>query len=262
MSVARAEGRHYVRAILTYHSIDPSGSPISCHPDVYDQHVRWLASGRVKVTTIDELVTLPASADAVAVTFDDAFVNFGDLAGPKLLAHGIPVTVFVATDHVGATNAWRGVKEPGTPHLPILGWPALVRLQSQGVSLGAHSRTHPDLTRVSRSQLQDEVRGSADIIERETGSRPSAFAYPYGRFDSTTAALVSDVYRFGCTVEFRPLGDSVRPALLPRLDMYYFQPPERLETWGTPAFSRLVGTRHRLRRIRQQWLEMMDGVLR
>ena len=42
-----------MRAILTYHSIDESGSPISVDPDAFRRHVRWLASGRVRVTTPD-----------------------------------------------------------------------------------------------------------------------------------------------------------------------------------------------------------------
>ena len=30
-----------MRAILTYHSIDASGSPISCAPDAFGRHVSW-----------------------------------------------------------------------------------------------------------------------------------------------------------------------------------------------------------------------------
>ncbi len=248
-----------MRAILTYHSIDPSGSPISCHPDAFDRHVSWFSSGRVKVTTIDELMTLPPSADAVAITFDDAFVNFRDLAAPKLLAHGIPVTVFVPTDHAGGTNAWRGTREPGIPALSILDWSALVRLQRNGVALGAHSRTHPDLTRISSAQLENELRGSAEIIERETGTRPTSFAYPYGRFDGRAEALVSAVYRFGCTVDFRLLDGHAAASSLPRLDTYYLQQPGRLETWGTPAFARFVMVRRRLRRIRRATITRLTG---
>ena len=36
--------------------------------------------------------------------------------------------------------------------------------------LGAHSRTHADLTRMTASELEDEVLGSADVIAREAGA--------------------------------------------------------------------------------------------
>ena len=251
-----------MRAILTYHSIDASGSPISCSPEAFDRHVAWLSSGRVKATTLDDLVSLPADSDAVAVTFDDAFLNFRETAAPRLMAHGIPATVFVAADHAGGTNAWGGVAQSGIPLLPILDWDSLASLQRQGIGLGAHSRTHPDLTRIPAAQLDDEIRGAADLIQRETGSRPTSFAYPYGRYDQRAETLVRAAYKYGCGVEFRVLDDSSRVSALPRLDMFYFQEPGRLEGWGTPEFARFIAVRRRLRRIREGWQEVVSGMLR
>ena len=240
-----------MRAILTYHSIDASGSPISCHPEAFDRHVRWLTSGRVTVTSIDVLIRLPEWADAVALTFDDAFANFAELAAPKLLGAGLACTLFVVSDAAGRTNAWGGRHERGIPELRLLDWSELLRLQEQGVALGSHSRTHPDLTALDPSRLEDEVVGSADVIARETGRRPSTFCYPYGRVDELSAAVVSRTFRYACMTEFRALPDDVAVARLPRLDAFYFERPGLLETWGTPSFSRFVRRRRQLRRIRR-----------
>ena len=250
-----------VRAILTYHSIDCSGSPISCHPDAFERHVEWFRSGRVRVTTIPDLLALPPAVDAVAITFDDGFVNFEDIAAPRLLQHGLPVTLFVVADQTGRTNAWDGRPAPGIPHLPLLDWPSLARLQARGVTLGAHTRTHRDLTHLAPAAVAEEVRGSADVIEQRTGTRPSLFAYPYGRFDADTAAIVSSVFRYGCTTEFRVLGPQITPAALPRLDMYYFQQPEKLASWGTPRFDRFVALRRGLRRLRRSAVAATGVVL-
>ncbi len=239
-----------MRAILTYHSIDPSGSAISVHPDTFAQHVRWLTSGRVTVTTIDDLVGLPATVDAVAITFDDGFVNFREVAAPRLLAAGLPVTLFVVGDRVGTTNAWDGCPDRGIPHLPLLDWPALARLQEMGVVLGAHSRSHTDLTRLNQTAVEDEVHGSRDVIERETGRRPSAFAYPYGRLNDTVAGIVADAFSYACTTEFRTLDDVAASIRLPRLDMYYLKRKRRLESWGSAEFRRFVRIRRQVRRLR------------
>jgi peptidoglycan/xylan/chitin deacetylase (PgdA/CDA1 family) len=244
-----------MRAILTYHSIDPSGSPISVHPEAFDRHVAWLTSGRVTVTTIDRLLSLPSSVDAVAITFDDAFVNFGETAAPRLLTHDLPVTLFVVSDRVGTTNAWAGRPDHGIPHLPLLDWSALARLQARGVLLGAHSRTHPDLTALGPAAVEDEICGSAELIERATGSRPTAFAYPYGRTDDRTARIAAGAYRCACTTEFRALDDGAADARLPRLDMYYFQRRGRIESWGSPDLARFISARRRLRRVRQWVME-------
>jgi peptidoglycan/xylan/chitin deacetylase (PgdA/CDA1 family) len=240
-----------MRAILTYHSIDTSGSPISVHPDAFDRHIAWLRSGQVRVATIHDLVALPHTEDAVAITFDDGFANFSDLVAPRLLGHGLPVTLFVVSEQVGKTNRWRDCAEAGIPDLPLLDWPALARLREQGAVLGAHSRTHVDLTRLGRGQIEDEVNGSAETIERQVGVRPDVFAYPYGRLNASVTEIVSRAFRYGCTTELSTLPCAVVPAQLPRLDMYYFQSPERLTRWGTPAFERYITLRHGMRRVRQ-----------
>ena len=239
-----------MRAILTYHSIDDSGSAISVHPDAFRRHVDWLTSGRVKATTLDDLVTLPSASDAVAITFDDGFENFEE-HGRHLLDRGVPVTVFVVSDRVGKTNAWGDTASPGIPVLPLLDWPALRRLRERGLDLGAHSRTHVDLTGLAQGPLEDEIRGSADAIFKETGVRPTVFAYPYGHVDDSAAAVVADAFEFGCTTDFQVLRDGAKSERLPRLDMYYMQRPGRIEGWGTPAFARFVAVRHKLRQVKQ-----------
>lgn len=240
-----------MQAILTYHSIDRSGSPISCDPDSFERHMLWLRSGRVRVTTIDDLATLAPSTDAIAITFDDGFESVGAFAAPRLLAAGLPATVFVVSGHAGMTNAWGGVRKAGIPDLPLLGWDAIGRLAEQGIHVGSHSRTHPDLTRLSGDALADEVVGSADAIQAKTGTRPTVFAYPYGCLDARAVEVVGATYAFACTTEFQTLDEATHPARLPRLDAYYFQKPGALEAWGTSAFERMVHRRDTLRRLRR-----------
>src|SRR5512138_3223815 len=128
-----------MRAILTYHSIDESASPISISERVFRRQVQWLAGGGVQVVSLDTLLRLPVDADAVALTFDDGFVNVGDLAAPMLVEHDLPATVFVVSDAVGGTNRWAAGPDPGVPELPLLGWDALARLSARGIDLGSHT---------------------------------------------------------------------------------------------------------------------------
>jgi peptidoglycan/xylan/chitin deacetylase (PgdA/CDA1 family) len=237
-----------MRAILMYHSIDTSGSTVSCHPDAFDRHVRWLSSGRVEVTSVEGLLALPPSTDAVAITFDDGFVNFGDIAAPRLLANGLASTVYVVAEHAGRTNEWDR-REPHIPQQPLLDWPALARLREQGVTLGSHSRTHANLATLSRAHIEEEVCGSVEIIERETGARPTTFAYPYGRVNAQAARVVERVFRYACTTEFRLLDAGAPLARLPRLDAFYLQEPGLLESWGTRRFETFIRQRHRQRRL-------------
>lgn len=240
-----------MRAILTYHSIDGSGSPISCDAETFARHVRWFASGHVEVSPLEDLVALPATANAVAITFDDAYENVAQTAIPQLVAHGLPCTVFVVADRVGSTNSWDRPGHRSIPRLPLLDWDALGRLSAQGVAIGSHGCTHADLTRLAPSRMEAEVAGAAEVIAQRIGRRPTVFAYPYGRLDDGAARAVTAVYRYGCTAEFRLLDQLATPARLPRLDTYYFREPGLLEFWGTPRFDRFVRRRRWLRLVRE-----------
>ncbi len=239
-----------MRAILTYHSIDPSDSPISIAEPVFRRQVEWLASGRVKVVSLEELLRLPAEAEAVAITFDDGFENFSAIAAPLLTRHRLPVTLFVVTDRAGETNQWGGQADPRVPTLPLMDWPTLGRWSEAGVKLGGHTKTHPHLTQLGSAELEEQVAGSADRIRHETGGSPFAFAYPYGSVDARVAAVAARFYGCACGTELRALGSGDQPHKLPRLDMYYFRRPGRLEAWGSPSFHRYLWLRARARSFR------------
>ena len=82
-----------MKAILTWHAIDESRSPISVSREVFADQVAFLASGRVRVVPLGSILT--ESGDAVALTFDDAFTSFSEVAWPALRDAGLPATVFV-----------------------------------------------------------------------------------------------------------------------------------------------------------------------
>jgi peptidoglycan/xylan/chitin deacetylase (PgdA/CDA1 family) len=241
-----------VRAILTYHSIDESGSPISLHPETFGRHVRWLSSGRVRVLPLSELVSLPDNdpVDAVALTFDDGFANFTTAAWPHLREHGLPATLFVVTGHVGGVNNWGGRPAPRIPTLPLATWDSLALCLREGVDIAAHTRTHPHLPSLESAQVADEIEASCRDIQSRLGCRPRSFAYPYGAVSRAAAVVAGGAVAWACTTAYRPLGADVDPHRLPRLDAYYFQRPDCFDGWGTSWFRCQIGFRHGLRTAR------------
>jgi peptidoglycan/xylan/chitin deacetylase (PgdA/CDA1 family) len=240
-----------MRAILTYHSIDDSGSVISVSPERFAHHVAWLASGVVRVTTLEELMSLRADADAVALTFDDGFDNFASQAWPRLREHDLPATVFVVTEHAGADNRWGSAGAGGIPAYPLMGWDTLARLREEGVALGSHTRTHASLTQVALARLTDELAGSQETIRVRTGAVATALAYPFGDVDSRVTDAAAAFYRCGVTTELRTLASADSHMLLPRLDMFYFRDPGQIEAWGTSAFRLRLALRAAARRARR-----------
>lgn len=230
-----------MRAILTYHSVDDSGSVISVDERTFTRHVRWLAASHVRVLPLDQLGEASEGEDAVAITFDDGLESFGRVVAPLLRDYGLPSTLFVVTDAVGSTNAWRGCADAGIPVQPLLDWDALGRIAGDGVSLGAHTCTHLNLTSAPDEEAEREIVGSKSRLARELGIVATTFAYPYGGVSESARDVVAREFRYGVTTRLATLSSHEHPALLPRLDSFYLRAPGTLESWGTRRFRLRMG---------------------
>jgi len=73
----------------------------------------------------------------------------------------------------------------------VLGWDELRRLAREGVTLGAHTRTHPLMNRVSLEEVRAEAVGSLRDLEREIGAVPPIFAYPSGGFNDEVVRILA-----------------------------------------------------------------------
>jgi peptidoglycan/xylan/chitin deacetylase (PgdA/CDA1 family) len=74
----------------------------------------------------------------------------------------------------------------------VLDWDDLRRLAKEGVTIGAHSQTHPLLNRISIQAARDEVVGSLKDLQREIGIMDPVFAYPGGRYTKEVVQAVKD----------------------------------------------------------------------
>ena len=240
-----------MRAILTYHSIDVSGSPISIDRDCFARHVRFMTSPGVRVVPLAQIEN--AKGNALAVTFDDGFLNFAEVAWPLLREHDLPATLFVVSGRVGELNDWGGEQQPGIPTLPLCDWDALGRMAEEGLELGAHSRRHPYLEGLPDADQGEEIEGCAEDIEERTGQVPQSFCYPYGSFDAAALARVRAHYARACTTELDHLRGGEDAHRLPRLDAFYYRAPGRLEAWGTGAFRRHLWVRRLARGVKGRW---------
>ena len=236
------------RAILTYHSIDEQGSPISVSPSSFARHIEFLASDRVNVVPLDEIASCTDSRPTVALTFDDGLESFASHAWPMLRDHGLPCSLFVVTGRVGESNRWNDLAS--VPDQRLLDWDELGGLAEQGVSLGSHSVTHRDLTTLSTHELRDELSDAIESLVAHSGVEPTSFAYPFGSFNAEVANVTRELYSWGVTTRMALLGKD-DPILLPRVDAFYLSAPGRIEAFGRPAFARFVRWRHFLRRLRR-----------
>jgi peptidoglycan/xylan/chitin deacetylase (PgdA/CDA1 family) len=57
---------------------------------------------------------------------------------------------------------------------------------------GAHTVSHPHLTRLDRKAQVQEIGRSVGCLEKHLGRRPKAFAYPHGDVDQIVESAVID----------------------------------------------------------------------
>src|SRR6266480_6947225 len=110
--------------ILTYHSLDDSGSVTSVPPRFFREHMNSLAQRGFAGISLSELIdawdgvgNLPPRP--VVLTFDDGFANLLEHAAPLLSELRFRATIFVVSGRCGQTNDWPN-QAADIPRLPLL----------------------------------------------------------------------------------------------------------------------------------------------
>jgi peptidoglycan/xylan/chitin deacetylase (PgdA/CDA1 family) len=87
----------------------------------------------------------------------------------------------------------------------MLTWDDVHALGGLGFSIGAHTVSHPILSRVKPARAWAEILGSRTAIESTLGSPPRTFAYPNGGPDDYTTTVTRLVREAGfrCAVTTR-----------------------------------------------------------
>ena len=85
--------------------------------------------------------------------------------------------------------------DPGRWKGLMLEWDDVHALRGLGFSIGAHTVTHPILSRVSEERARTEITDSRRMIESACGVAPRAFAYPNGKeqdYNDVVQRLIGD----------------------------------------------------------------------
>ncbi|HEX7425328.1 MAG TPA: polysaccharide deacetylase family protein [Terriglobales bacterium] len=194
--------------VLTYHHVGKRRAGcnpwLTVSPQSFAAHVDWLArhgfTGIRPRQWVDWVKTgsrLPHKP--VLITFDDAYADIAETALPVLQHHGFGGVVFVVSDQVGGTNAWDEKAGWGTHRIMTA---EQIRLwASRGIEFGSHTRSHPDLQTLSRTEIEDELWQSRRALEEILGAPITSFAYPYGRYNDTARQAAAAAFESAFTTE-------------------------------------------------------------
>lgn len=117
----------------------------------------------------------PKDRPTVALTFDDGPARGKtDAILDYLAAEEVPATFFVLGE-----NAKR------CPDL-------LERMVHEGHEIGNHTFSHPNLTKLTHSQVREEIKKTQDAVYEAAGILPRFFRPPYGAANLTTMSVLSN----------------------------------------------------------------------
>jgi peptidoglycan/xylan/chitin deacetylase (PgdA/CDA1 family) len=118
-----------------------------------------------------------------------------------------------------------------------LSWEQAREMASHGIEFGAHTLTHPILSRVEdEQQLEREIRDSKKRIEQELDRETIHFCYPNGQAEDFTPAIVERVRQAGFKTAVTA-GPGLNPPSAPPF-LLKRVPVEPDREWG--VFSRAV----------------------
>lgn len=160
--------------VLMYHGLHADehqpgifDSVYSVHPGDFARQLDWLAdSGYRSVRLRDVAAGLPHER-CVVITFDDGDVSNADIALPLLAARGMTAEFFVTSGFVDQPGRMTGAQ--------------LRALVAAGMGVQSHGATHRYLEDLGADELDAELAGSKQRLERLGGAPVTALALPGGR---------------------------------------------------------------------------------
>lgn len=177
-------------SVLMYHSIsEPAEGFITDTPAAFERHLRFIKEHGYRSVFASEIPALLASGDlagTVCITLDDGYRDNYQNAFPMLRRYGVKATIFLITGLLGQTYT----DSRGTVR-SVLSEAQVREMTTSGlVEFMPHSHTHPNLRALDERALDEEIATSRSEIQRLTGTVPTVFAYPKGKYtDETIIAL-------------------------------------------------------------------------
>jgi peptidoglycan/xylan/chitin deacetylase (PgdA/CDA1 family) len=202
---------------MYHHIVDPPADAdsiyrdLSVSPRAFEAQLRYLVGAGYQPITLSDLIyylTLgtPLPEKPIILTFDDGYEDNYTNAYPLLKKYGFVGTFFIVTEPVDAGRDG------------YMSWAQIEIMSTEGMEIGAHSYTHPDLRGKSVDYIIWQAVGSKEAIEARLQQPVRFFSYPSGRYDEQVVSILHSANFWGAvTTEASTYHSSRQPFELRRI---------------------------------------------
>lgn len=208
---------NFSAVVLMYHRVidltaaekkDLLTTQLAVAPADFTQELQYLKDNGYTVLRSGDIAAAarnrtPLPEKAVAITFDDGYADNFTQVYPILKKFNMPATIFVVTGDID---------KPG-----YLSWANIAAMRPL-VDFQSHTITHPDLSKITPTQLQKELTGAKTDLDTHLKSTTTALAYPAGDFNAAVIAATRTAgYQYGWKKSGGPMTPGANPYELPRI---------------------------------------------
>lgn len=188
VSVVSAEKKTDIEIpVLLYHVVKPNPDPTNPWQfslEEFEKHMAYLKENGYRTLTLKQYfnilngkATMPEKP--ILLTFDDNSNDFYPYVYPILQKYGMKATQFTVSDWVN--GSWNMTSSE------------ILTVMENGVDIQNHTVTHPFLANLSKEEQYKEIYTATSVLKELTGKTTTAFAYPYGSYNSDTISLLSEL---------------------------------------------------------------------
>lgn len=169
--------------ILYHHLITDRPHHLGLPTHLFHRQAEFLTK-YYRVASVQEAIKMLEAncveAPTVVLTFDDGYAeNFVNLRAVAK-ATGIPVTLFVSTEHISTQRPFAHDIRKNQQGFPPLTWEQVGWMNCAGFEFGGHTRSHFDCGSTDLAALEYEIVGCKTDLEERLGKPVRIFSFPWG----------------------------------------------------------------------------------
>jgi len=158
------------------------------------------------------------------ITFDDGYQNNLINAAPILKKYKFSATCYIVSESIGTSNTWDMDKK--ITQRPLMSEDEINEWLNLGMDIGAHTKTHVDLTTISEKKVFHEINGCKADLEQKFKVSISDFCYPFGHTNDLVFNMIKkSSYLSATTMQRGRVNSQSNRYMLPRIPINHHTLP-------------------------------------